>query len=465
MLKERIVPISERGKYTFWKLEDLLIKEEFKSGYFLNFKRCEADNLEKDINVMEDEIDRSLFNKRFFCMINDKKMFKINKFESNNQKGFAKKIYINSLDKANIKWIIDSKKNESYEISLDGAIEKKSFKEMLNIKIDFPIQKILIDIIEKNNNNFKWNSLKKTFDIKNVEELDFNNYNKLVDFETELNISEVEIEAYGKFDSCIIYEIPITPSNEKEAEKWVSLYIDNIVKENYINEKDFDDLINFFKENENFKNYQEIFNNLKIDNFLCKYKDSGNKNNYIHLQAPRDLNVEINEKNILAFIHVTKNERLSFKKLVEKILVDKKPNELVFYSKYLVKGRQIKKFELFLDSFIEKGLDKLILISTNKIDSIIENKKIEYKIEECDKIFKSKKDQPHDRYFAFKSSNKWFYYKMTAELDQCNFENNNYSEWSIENIGIWNDISILLIEEDIFPTEIIKHTKDRGEEN
>ena len=61
----------------------------------------------------------------------------------------------------------------------------------------------------------------------------------------------------------------------------------------------------------------------------------------------------------------------------------------------------------------------------------------------------------HDRHFCFKDSEKWYYYKMTGEFDQCWFSDTKISDWATSTVGVWEELSILKVNKEHFPSKLL----------
>ena len=198
-----------------------------------------------------------------------------------------------------------------------------------------------------------------------------------------------------------------------------------------------------------FINYQGIIDTITVEELSEKLKNKNYSNSFWNIQAPLDLYVDIEQRFIVRNrrIDVASGKKLSMMEMVEEILHFDQPETLVFSSKFVKNPAQIKKFMLFVQSFRQKGLKEVLLITKETLK--VNNNLIQ--VELYDDVFAGV-IQPHDRYFAYKSDGEWHRFKMTAELDQCRYE--HLIDADVHTRGVWQDISFIEVTPEIFPFKL-----------
>ena len=446
ILKTKLVPTKEKGKYRFLTVDSVgPMKDIYGSGdkLIIDYKR------EKDTKQRHREKDDNN-NYKNNIVINsaDKEKFKIIKLGENNNfsTDFTCIKYNNSNNEASLKFTLDGHMNR-FKLTISGRNlgNKNMSNQLLFDEIaNFQTNNYIIDILSQNIDYLSWDDENKMFKMNNIDQLLKSKEISpidLVNFKT--NISKlVEIEG----NKCRIEanEIPIMPYNEKEVSLWLKVCIDSLAEAKYMTEKEFDLEVSNLFENPGLKVFKDF--EISVNDYISDIKES-NKRAYWNLRAPIDLK-PIYEQTGVIDLNITFGKKESIYNIFKTLVGEKDVDEFVFLSKYINTKQQIKKCNILLDTFREFGADKLTIVSNNR------NLNIDANILQYEDVFGNKKNWPHDRYFAFKSNNKWNYYKMSAELDQCVFDE-NIDKWDKDLIGKWKDISFYKITEDVFPKDII----------
>lgn len=244
------------------------------------------------------------------------------------------------------------------------------------------------------------------------------------------------------------------PSTWSVAKKWAEIYIDNTICSDYTSQNSFNDTLTELKERKELSDYKDGLNEINVNGFINRYKSEKIMDKYWHLQAPNDLNNELKAKYILDSLNIIHGGKYSILEIVENLIGDKKPSTMVFSSKYLKNKYQIAKFELFAKAFKDQGVDEIKLVTTEYID--LKDKSIT--IRTYNDVYQEKCYWPHDRYFAFKADNIWYYYKMTAELDQCIFDRDiSPLQWTTDMVADWKDISFYRLEREVYPVGLLNY--------
>lgn len=453
-LKTGKFPKVERGQFKFWKINHPLTD----GHYLINYKR-ETRRGAGDLKS-KDNLAANIEGSKYVNLGEQpRKEFKIIKFDRYNEKNA--KLYFYSHDKLNTKyqlrWEVDLDKSCPGQLYITGNIkirsneEKKFQNKKLKIKNEVDYEDLLINLIEKNVNKERWNREVGALGVQFKDKLfekDFTDEERL-SLTKDLEVNNVST-TYGIYNTTTIKEVPLMPADTENAQEWLEYLLADSTAKRYINKELFTEKMNELKSRKEFK----IYNLESYDyiNFLENMRGH-NMAEYWNLQASLDLRPEFDDNYLLDYIDITQKEEYSIGEIVKKIAGTEEIGDLIFSCKYLSTGRQINNLKLFLKAFEELGLDKRPKVVTKEK---IKNTDMSLKVKLYKDVYGDNRQQwPHDRYFAFNAKGEWNYYKLSANLDRCRFPDISLSETTVDTIGIWGDISILKVKEEVFPEQLL----------
>lgn len=432
------VPIEERGQFIVFYLEDALI-----NNYLLHYQRNGKGKLIETATC----IDSNLYTNKTFTSVIDSQLFKIKQFDGNVHLGYVTE----SSGTYHLYWDIDLNRTEISMVRLSGELISGTSKVLTYYyefeelkKLDY--KRLLHLIIDKNKApGMNWNQEAECLEVP-LGDLPIQDYENL---QTSLKVRDLNFK-FGKFDATEIHSIPIGPKNEIDAKKWLMLLLKKFLEEGYKNKVELISYLEQLKEHKAFLNYKYIIDSLTIEEILAELK-AINSPSYWNLQTPLDLFMDVDDRFIVRNrrLDVALGTKLSMMDIIDWVIDNDQPDVLVFYSKYVEKFSQIKKFELFVAAFKNKGVRDILLVTKTNNSNILTDNNVQ--VEPYDELFEGT-IPPHDRYFAYKSSGRWHFFKMTAELDQCRY--NRLSEADEHTKGEWQDISFLEITPEIFPEKL-----------
>lgn len=449
ILRTRLVPVKEKGKFKFLAIDSIgPMKDMYGSGdkLIVDYKR------EKDSRVRSREKD-SNENYKSDIVINslEKERFRILKLGENQGKNpdFSCTKYNSQNNNAHLNLNLDCDKNKIKFIFSGKSLINKNMNNhiLFDEEAKFKLDDYVIDILGKNIEYLSWDNSNTMFRVKNIEELlkfKVISSKDLIDFRTNIDLKDIEIE--GNKCSLEANDIPIMPDNISEAELWVKICVELLAESRYMTDSEFDIEVSNLLDSPGLREYKTYLN-VNLEEYIINMKDS-NKRVFWNLRAPMDLKPNYTQTGIID-LNIAFGRESSIYDIFKSLVGDNYIDEFVFLSKYINTRNQIKKCNLLLDTFRSFGAEKILVLSNNK--------KLDLDVEvlQYDDVFGNKKNWPHDRYFAFKSNGRWIYYKMSAELDQCIF-NEDIEKWDKDLIGKWKDISFYRINEDIFPSGVIE---------
>ncbi|MFD2442606.1 hypothetical protein ACFSO7_01150 [Bacillus sp. CGMCC 1.16607] len=455
-LQDKQYPNLERGKFKFWFIDDSLF-----GAQLIHFERVRES---KEVrNLVEFEKGLSLERKSFQGVLRQELgEFTLLNFDRQPNSTIKIAHYPDLRTVYSIEWDIDTKRDQPSLVTLTGEIrsrrgnEKSFSRKNISINNDIDIKDILIKIIKDNKEQLHWNHEVEAFEFpidKDTHESD------LLSFTTLIGITKVDTH-FGSFNQSVISDVPIMPANRDDAKVWFEKVISDTASKNFINLDEFNAMLKETISRKEFKYYTSSLQALAHDDFVSQFKKERKEREFWHLQATVDLHPPKGNEFIINSKHVGVGEQYSMKEIVKMLIGSEKPEKLVFSSKYLSNFYQIKKFSLFAEAFSYYGVEDISVVTTDYIDLGNSNISLDlfYNV-----YGEDRKTWPHDRYFAFKTSGKWIYFKMTAELDQCTYDQNiKADELSIDTQGKWRDISFIQLEKDIFPLEL-KEYADKKE--
>lgn len=439
-LETQKFPSEERGQFRFWILEDPLVKKSV-----LHFQREKKREKENEQISVDDE-DVSNMEKIDFISVKDDTKFNIVKMDraSNSSHKFHCIKHDSYTSDCKIIWEITLSDNKESKIYLTGKLtesknhtefNKKALEQVPDVNLD----SLVIGLIENNCPEYLWNDTLRAFEIDvnvnddEIENLNKININEIENFSKNIELTNTDT-CFGKFNISTVIDVPIMPGNNNVAKKWFEIYVENNICNGYIDSNEFNAALDSLKKRKEFAKYDKYIKEIDSKHFIDRFRNC-KMDKYWGLHAPLDLKPGIKFGIIVENLTGKKS---SMHNLVQEIVGDKKPEKFVFSSKYLNTKYQIKKFELFAAAFKLSGVEDIRLISFNK-PQLSDNSII---IELYDNIYGDTKFWPHDRYFAFKASGSWYYYKMSAELDQCHYDSKEENDWTVDTVGEWKDLTI-----------------------
>lgn len=448
------VPVEERGKFRFWNIEDLgPMKEMYGKGskLIIGFRR------QGDTNIKYIHRESAYAYKRLkVTMPNSNSEFKVLSLSEYNA-GFACIKHQNQSRDINLKLELTSA--NKIDLKVNGNLYDFGHNGMTlqnntifsDVNTDNPISEYIISILNQYEVFNDYDIKRKSFKINKINTLIENNIineNDLESFKAKINIKNIAIG-----DSIYDIEaedIPIMPSNELDANIWFTRIIESRIADGYINDEEFNSLLNEIASRPEFENYINVKQLSKVM-YIDKLKRSNKLRAYWNLQAPSELKPNSsNNEMILDRIDISIGTEMSMKQLIQNLVGNNKVDKLIFSSKYIIRNDQKRKFEIFVEELKSKGCNEVNLITQYKFDLK------DIKVKTYDEIYGSRKNWPHDRYFSLLIDGVWHYYKMSAELDQCKYDEEDLDKWSATQIGKWKDISFDKIDRNIFPLELLK---------
>ena len=443
-LETKKFPSEERGQFRFWIIEDPLVNKTV-----VHFKR------EKNLNHKKvDEENASNIEKVEFVSVKNNTNFNIVKMDRafGSSSNFSCIKYDNFTSTYNISWKITLGENVKSKLYLAGELNdfnnSTQFKsKALNQIPNIDLYALVTELIKINCPEYLWNEKLGAIEIPDLNKLDVN---EIVSFSKTIRLINTNTP-FGIFDPSAVTKVPIMPGNNVIAKKWFEIYVENKICNGYIDSTEFNEVLNNLKERKEFTEYGMYIQTIDNKYFMSNFRNNKKMDKYWGLQAPLDLQFNIKNNYGLIIKNIAAGSRYSMAEIVSEIIGDKEPEKFVFASKFVKKKQQIKKFELFAEAFKLFGAEDIRLVSP-EYPPLNDN---HISIETYDQIYGDKKFWPHDRYFAFKASGSWYYYKMTAELDQCIYDSKlNIDNWTVDTDGEWKDISISRLEREYFPEEL-----------
>ena len=443
-LETKKFPSEERGQFRFWIIEDPLVNKTV-----VHFQR-EKNSSQRSV----DEENATNMEKIECISVKDNTNFNIVKMDRaySSSPNFSCIKYDNFTSICNISWEITLGENKKSKLYLTGELKDFRNSTPFNSKAlkqipDVDLYALVIDLIKTNCPEYLWNDKLGAIEIPDLDKMDVN---EIVSFSKTIGLTNTNT-LFGIFEPSAINEAPIMPGNNTIAKKWFEIYVENKICNGYIDSNEFDEALDSLKDRKEFTEYGMYIEAIDSKHFVSNFRSNKKMDKYWGLQAPLDLQPDIKNNQGLIVKNIANGSRYSMARIVSEIIGDKEPEKFVFASKFVKKKHQIKKFELFAEAFKLLGAEDIRLVSPEY--PALSDKSI--KIETYDQIYGDKKFWPHDRYFAFRASGSWYYYKMTAELDQCIYNSKlNINDWTIDTDGEWKDISISRLEREYFPEEL-----------
>lgn len=440
ILRTRLVPVKEKGKFKFLAIDSVgPMKNMYGSGdkLIIDYRR------EKDSKVRAREKDSNENYKSDIAISSvDKKRFRIIKLGDNQyiKSDFSCVKYNNKNNNAHLKLNLDCHKNQIKLIFSGKNLKNKSVNNhiLFEEEAKFKLDNYVIDILSKNIEYLSWDNLNAMFRIKNIEELlkfKVISPRDLMNFRTNIDLEDIEIE--GNRCSVEVRDIPIMPYSMQDAEIWIKVCVELLAESRYMTDSEFEIEVSNLLDNPGVREYKGYLN-INVEEYILNIKDS-NKRVFWNLRAPMDLKPNYTQTGIID-LNIAFGIKSSIHDIFKSLIGDSSIDEFVFLSKYINTRNQIKKCNILLDTFRSFGAEKMLVLTNNK------KLNLDVEVLQYDDIFGNKKNWPHDRYFAFKSNGRWTYYKMSAELDQCIFDE-DIDKWNKDLIGQWKDISFYRINE------------------
>lgn len=448
ILRTRLVPVKEKGKFKFLAIDNVgPMKNMYGRGdkLIIDYRR------EKDSKVRAREKESNENYKSDIVISSvDKNRFRIIKLGDNQSiKSDFSCVKYNKNTNAHLNLNLDCHKNHIKLIFSGKNLKNKSINNhiLFEEEAKFKLDNYVIDILSNNIEYLSWDNLNSMFRIKNIEELlkfKVISPRDLISFRTNIDLENIEIE--GNRCSVGARDIPIMPYSINDAEIWIKVCIELLAESRYMTDSEFKIEVSNLLDNPGVREYKS-FLNINIEEYILNIKDS-NKRVFWNLRAPMDLKPNYTQTGIID-LNIVFGRKSSIYDIFKSLVGDSTIDEFVFLSKYINTRNQIKKCNILLDTFRSFGAEKILVLTNNK------KLNLDVEVLQYDDVFGNKKNWPHDRYFAFKSNGRWTYYKMSAELDQCIFEE-DIDMWDKDLIGQWKDISFYRINEQIFPIGVIE---------
>ena len=443
-LKTKLFPSIERGKYRFWIIDD-----EVYGKKVIYLERSKASFVGK----IEDIDETDAYIKKNYTSLaknDDFDQFRIKHFGSNPNKMVQGEL-LNLNSAYELKWEIILESEVTSNLTIEGEIrlnsaKKKRIQTGKDISHDNSEELALFinkAIYENKSEGDSWISSERCLAVP---------FDKLSDVEKrrmKKDLLGCKVNHNG-FQNLNIHGVPLMPLNSEDAYSWIVMFINDYLQSEY---RTNDEVMSYFETKLNskpFVGYKEyIRERFTSDQIIKQLQSTGNLNGYWNYVTPLDLHLDLQiQHNLYDNVkHISMGDRYSMEQFVDMIVQGIRPTSLLFTSVYLRDSIQNRKFELFIEAFKHKGADNIHLIT--KKENVIENSAV---IKGTFEDVYRKKRWPHDRYFAFESNGNWYYYKLTAELDQYQYPNINEADITTE--AEWRDISVLQLREESFPKEL-----------
>lgn len=443
-LDSKKFPSIERGKFKFWIIYDPLI-----GWKLLHYDREGVTDSYLNISQEGKFSAKNLEGKYYGSILNSCRFY-LYKFERyNTQQNISYTEFSNLTTRYRLSWEIDLDKEDLYRIYLTGNLKKRPNKsnkftqKVMECKVEVEdFEEIILNLLSINVENFNWNREIGALEVSFNEEL---SRESRVNLRKDIIITDASTK-FGVFEPTFVNDVELMPATADDALNWLEYLMTEYLSQGYSSIDDFYQKLDMISESPKFKDYNQRFEEFDQDRYLENMKKENKTEEYWNLQAPLDLTPEIDNAFVLYKKDIASGSKYTMKELVEMIIGSKKPEELIFSSRYIRNKYQKAKFNLFVESFSELGsISYANVVSEELVDS-------KWALPETyDRVYGHRKNWPHDRYFSFKVEGEWYYYKMTAELDQCNFGNLPISEWTINSEGTWSDISFIQLDEEAFP--------------
>ncbi|MCA1011747.1 hypothetical protein [Halobacillus halophilus] len=435
VVESGVVPVAERGQFQVYYLQD-----EFLKHSLLHYERT-AKGKRSDV---ASPLKGDLFTGMSCKSVNTGHEFKIKEFDGRNPSGFLAE----DSGTYEIIWSIDINRENSSIFYVSGEL-KVSASSLINFRQhevegvrDINVKELLYMIIDKcKPSNMHWNVDTECLEVP------FNEINEIQcqKLEMSLKIPPFKKEGMGAFEATEIHNISIGPQNAEDAKKWIRVLIKKFTETGYKNHQELMNYLAELKEHKAFLHYKYIIDTITMEELARELHANSDFESYWNLQAPKDLFLDVEDRFVVhnRRINIAPGKRLSMMEIVQEVVGNDRPEILVFSSKYVINPAQIKKFHVFVDCFRDKGVQQILLVSKIPVEMAAKDVSIELYEDVYPGI------QPHDRYFAYKSNGVWHRFKMTAELDQCRYE--NWRNAREHTIGTWQDISFIEIMPEVFP--------------
>lgn len=306
------------------------------------------------------------------------------------------------------------------------------------------VKKYLISAIQNKFPNLKWDTKMEGFQLLSWENFQHDQTmiaNNIISTEIE----HISIPYLGDFRNAKIEDIPVYPSLVT-LDNWFKKDIEYSIESKFYNQSELNSFIAKKKENQAYRYFSDELKKIKVSDLIHYFWESKNYDSYWNVQAPLDLKLNFKSKGI--FIKHLSESNTSISGLVTEIVGDLHPRKLIFYSKYLDKKSQQLKYKLFAQAFKKIGVDDFVLVL---------NDNTSLQIELLDNtVVKFNNKWTHDRYFGFLANDTWNFYKMTGEIDQVRYDQ-NLSTIDEETIGYWEDLTIISIDNQTIPRNLLNY--------
>lgn len=226
---------------------------------------------------------------------------------------------------------------------------------------------------------------------------------------------------------------PLMPYNSEDAKKWRNWLIVESLKKEYFNPSDFESLVIETNEKEAFKPYSNTLDTPKSESFSNSIKKDTLA--FWHLNAPLDLNPNTKTKLSAKPIELKKDDKLSFKSIVNKLGLDNsdKDSVCIYYDRYVIREHQQRAVSALLEAIESKS--KIVVTDTFHKENgsdFIQKQKPELKLKDCKTIFKNR--SAHDRYLIIGSKDEIQIWNISNSIDYITFSDRNIGVDTFGNI-------------------------------
>lgn len=323
----------------------------------------------------------------------------------------------NHTDVISLRWNWDNleKSNFTFDGQLgkgEGSIKLKATPITCNDDLKFLIEKLLPDWDKKNER------LKVSFDeVSDQSKFSFesNQQTKWRDFQVQFQ------------------KTPLMPSNLEDTKKWRDWLLVESLKKEYLNPSEFESLVIETNEKEAFRPYSNSLDSPKPETFSSSVKKD--TLTFWHLNAPLDLNPNTKIKLSAKPIELKKDDKLSFKSIVNKLGLDNsdKDSVCIYYDRFVIREHQQRAVATLLQAIESKN--KIVVTDTSLKENssdYIQKQKSELKLQDCKSIFKNRPE--HDRYLIIGNKDEIQIWNISNSIDYITFSDRNIGVDTFGNI-------------------------------
>lgn len=323
----------------------------------------------------------------------------------------------NHTDVISLRWNWDNieKSNFIFDGQLgkgDGTVKFKATPIACNEDLKSLIEELLLDWDKMNER------LKVPFD-------EVNDQSKL-SFESNQQTKWRDFQAHFQ-------KVPLMPYNLEDAKKWRNWLLVESLRKEYFNPSDFESLVIETNEKEAFKSYSNSLDTPKPESFSNSIKKDTLA--FWHLNAPLNLNPNAKTKLSAKPIELKKDEKLSYKSIVNKLGLDNsdKDSVCIYYDRYVIREHQQRAVAALLEAI--KSKSKIVVTDTSPKENssdYIQKQRLELKLKDSNTLFKNR--PAHDRYLIIGTKDEIQIWNISNSIDYITFSDRNIGVDTVGNI-------------------------------